>query len=486
MKICVSIIEPALEAAVSAAKRAEERGADLIEVRFDLMSSLPSDLGPFEAVRIPKIATLRPAAQGGAYAGNEQTRRTFLRAAARHGFGLVDLEDGSSLLREARKVLPNSRIIASYHDFESTPASKEIAATLGRETEWADVAKVAYKTNSVTDLLSLAEAAKAVPVSEGDRVIIGMGAAGEITRACADRLGCEFTYACLEAGKEAAPGQLDLETMKRLRGRRTTAGVVGASLRHSRSAAMHNAAFAALGIPGRYFKLETRKDELTKLKPIALAYGLRGFNVTIPYKEEIMPLLDSLDEVAERVKAVNTVVIEEGMLIGTNTDAFGVRRTIELAGVEAHGKRALLVGAGGAARACAAALSELGASVSITNRTASKARRLADEFDGESLPMKEAVKREFDIVINCTPLGMVGFPDELPIAPSVFREGQFVMDVIYNPPRTRFLSEAERKGAVTRNGQEMLVHQAARAFELWTGKWPPTDVMTEALRRSLG
>ncbi|MDD1771091.1 MAG: shikimate dehydrogenase [Methanomassiliicoccales archaeon] len=486
MRTCVSIIEPSLAAALSAAKRAKDQGADLVEVRFDMMSSPPSDLRGFDDIGIEMIATLRPALQGGGYTGNEQTRRAFLRMAAEHGFGLIDLEDGSVLLREARKVFPRSRIIASHHDYESTPPSREIVATLTRESEWADVAKAAYKVNTVTDLLVLAEAAKSLSATKGSHVIVGMGAAGEITRVCADRLGSEFSYACLEKGKEAAPGQLDLATMMRLgRGGGTITGVVGGSLRHSRSAAMHNAAFEALGLPGRYFKFETRKDELNKLKPIALAYGLRGFNVTIPYKEEIMPLLDSLDAVAERVKAVNTVVVEDGMLRGTNTDAFGVEKTIELAGVEVRGKKALLIGAGGAARACASALKGIGADVTITNRTAGKAKRLAEELGGEAVPLRDAPKGEYDIVINCTPLGMVGFPDEMPIAPEVFREGQFVMDVVYNPPRTKFLAEAEKKGAVTRNGEDMLVFQAAKAFELWTGGWPPTDVMKEALRGSL-
>ncbi|MGD1061160.1 MAG: shikimate dehydrogenase [Methanomassiliicoccales archaeon] len=486
MRICVSIIEPSLGAALSAAKRAKELGADLIEVRFDMMPSPPSDLTGFDGIGIEMIATLRPAVHGGGYVGNEQTRRAFLRMATEHGFGLIDLEDGSVLLREARKVFPHSRIIASHHDHQSTPSVNEIVETLSRESGSADVAKAAYKVNSISDLLTLADATRALPKMKAAHVLIGMGAAGEITRVCADRLGSVFSYACLEKGKEAAPGQLDLTTMMRLgRGGGTIVGVVGGSLGHSRSAAMHNAAFDALGLPGHYFKFETKKDELDKLKPIALAYSLRGFNVTIPYKELITPLLDSLDEVAQSVKAVNTVVVEDGLLRGTNTDAFGIQKTIELAGVDARGKNALLIGAGGAARACAWALKEIGAKITITNRTAGKAKRLAEEFEGETVPLKDAPNGEYEMVINCTPLGMVGFPDKLPIAPAVFREGQFVMDVVYNPPRTKFLVEAEKKGAVTRNGEDMLVFQAAKAFELWTGGWPPTDVMKDALRRSL-
>jgi shikimate dehydrogenase len=189
--------------------------------------------------------------------------------------------------------------------------------------------------------------------------------------------------------------------------------------------------------------------------------------------------------VAQKVKAVNTVVVEDGMLRGTNTDAFGVKKTVELAGVQASGKRALIIGAGGAARACSYALRSMGANVTITNRTASKAKRLAEEFGGDALSVRDAQTKEFDILVNCTPLGMIGFPDDMPIAPTVFRSGQFVMDVVYNPPRTRFLLEAEKAGATTRNGEDMLVFQAAKAFELWIGVWPPTDVMKNALRRSL-
>lgn len=484
-RICVSINELTLGSALAAARSAVEKGAELIEVRFDLMSELPNDLTEFTSINIPKIATLRASAQGGKYTGSEADRTTFLRKAIRAGFGYIDLEDDSELLLKAYETFEGASIIASHHDLERTPSASSMVETLVKEVARADVAKAAYMVSSVSDVLNLVQAGKTFSAAGREFALMGMGPTGEITRVCADRMGCAFAYAALEPGKEAAPGQLDLMTMKRLTGEKTIVGVVGASLSHSRSALMHNAAFEHLSVPGRYFKLETRPDELETLIELALELEMRGFNVTIPYKETIIPLLDSLDEVAKKVKAVNTVVIEDDELRGTNTDVYGVAKTLELAKVEIKGRKALVVGAGGASRACCAALSEGGASVHITNRTMSRAATLAKEFQAQTVELDKAPEMHFDIVMNCTPLGMTGYPEALSIGAEVFRPGQFVMDAIYNPPRTKFLEEAEKRGANTRNGEQMLVHQAAKAFELWTGKEAPVDVMMAALRRSL-
>ncbi|HXZ23709.1 MAG TPA: shikimate dehydrogenase [Methanomassiliicoccales archaeon] len=484
--ICVSITAKTVEEASAEARRAADEGADAIEVRFDLMDALPSDLAGFGSIPLPLIATLRSKSQGGRFEGSENERLRFLQSAIAAGFGLVDLESDSPLVGTMDAQLRGAKLIVSHHDLDKTPKATRIVETLVEESSRGQVAKAAYMTRSVSDLLSIVQAGKMFAATGKEFALIGMGATGEITRVCADRIGSTFTYASLAKGKEAASGQLDLATMKALAGEKVVAGVVGASLTHSRSAFMHHAAFAHLGIPGRYFKFESKQDELQVMTELARELDLNGFNVTIPYKVAVMPLLDSLDDIALKVKAVNTVVKEDDDLVGTNTDAYGVAKTLENARIEVSGARALVIGAGGASRAMCAALSEMGASIMIANRTRGKAEEVAKDFGGRTVALEEAAGMEFDIVMNATPLGMTGYPDELPISPRVFRRGQFVMDAIYNPPKTKFLVEAEKAGAEVRNGEHMLVQQAAKAFELWTGKEAPVEVMAEALRRSLG
>jgi shikimate dehydrogenase len=200
-----------------------------------------------------------------------------------------------------------------------------------------------------------------------------------------------------------------------------------------------------------------------------------------------MPLLDRLAPTAERAGAVNTVVIEDGSLIGHNTDLHGVEMTFEENGVDPAGKGALLIGAGGAARACCAFLSGAGARVSILNRTRSRAEELARSFGGcRAIDPRSVPEGEFDIIVNCTPLGMKGFPGELPLPADALGPGKFVMDAVYNPPMTPLLEEARRAGAAIANGERMLVHQALEAFRIWTGRTSSYDVMSGALRGGEG
>jgi len=308
--ICVSITEDRPEAALEAARTAVARGADLVEFRFDLMKVLPSNISFFNKLPIPKIATLRTVQQGGKYSGNEHDRLVFFQSAIRGGFEYIDLEHDSPLLGKRETELKGSKIICSYHDLNGTPSPNQIVDILVRCAAKGDVSKAAFKVGSMSALLDLIDAARLFSFTERDFSLIGMGELGELTRVCASELGIGFTYASLERGKEAAPGQVDVQTMKRLSGERIVTGIIGNPLTHTLSPAMHNAAFVTLGLPGRYVVLPTMEQELETLLQVAVELRLRGFNVTIPHKERIMPLLDRLDPSAERIGAVNTVLIE--------------------------------------------------------------------------------------------------------------------------------------------------------------------------------
>ncbi len=480
MKACVAVAEKDVNEAVRSCLAAQERGADLVEVRFDLMDRLPEDLAPFKQVKVPKIATLRTADQGGRCALDDEARLRFFRRVVRGGFEHIDLEVSSSLMRRADHDLRGANVIASYHDFEKTPKVSKIVETLVSVASHGRLVKAAFMVRSVSDLHDLVSAAKLFSQTQHKFILLGMGELGEVTRLLSDRMGCEFTYAALERGKETAPGQMDIATLKGLGQKPIITGLTGQPLGHSYSAKMHDAAFEALGIPGRYLKFPCSEEELGQLMSVMRDLGINGMNVTIPHKESVMEHLDEVDPTAKNVGAVNVIVNKDGRLIGRNTDVTGLAAAFGAAGADVRGKRALVIGAGGAARAFCSFLRDQKADIWITNRTISRAEEVAEDFSAQTIGHGEAASERFDAVINCTPLGMAGFPHELPIDPRVFRPGQVVMDAIYNPRITPFLAEAGARGAKTISGMEMLIYQAMDAFEAWTGQRPAYEVMSGA------
>ncbi|MDD1747927.1 MAG: shikimate dehydrogenase [Methanomassiliicoccales archaeon] len=484
-KICVSIVEQDVERAVDSARRAAEQGADLIEVRFDLMDHLPDALSTFKELKIPKIATLRSDAEGGGFSGGDQAKQDFYSSALRSGVEMVDLELSSPLMGRRDRELRRAGVICSYHDFKGTPSAVKILDILINASAKETLPKGAFEVRSCQDLLSIAEAARMFTATEKEFVLIGMGERGMLTRVCADRLGCAFTFASLEKGKEAAQGQLDLACMRRLSSNKVVVGIVGDPVGHSLSPSMHNASFLEADVPGIYLKFHVPESELEDFFQVALDYGLRGFNVTIPHKEAISSLLDKRAPSATQVGAVNTVLIEDGEFIGHNTDVFGVEMTFNENGIDPKGKNVLLLGAGGAARACCAYLSGSGAKVGVYNRSRARAEELSRSFRNCQAIDLGANPERYDIVINSTPLGMKGFPNDLPVPEDVLARGQFVLDLVYNPPTTPLLEAAARAGASIANGECMLVHQAMKAFEIWTGRNPSKGTMLSALRGGL-
>jgi len=269
------------------------------------------------------------------------------------------------------------------------------------------------------------------------------------------------------------------------------AGVIGWPVKHSLSPAMHNAAYAALGLNWCYVPLPVQPDKLGDALRGARALGLAGVNVTIPHKEAVIPYLDHLSAAAGAIGAVNTVTIEaDGSLSGDNTDVFGFLAALERAGVEVAGRTALLLGAGGAARAAAYGLLTRGARVRILARTAGRAVVLAGDMR-QSIPGAAiepiAAPCPADLVVNCTPVGMWPHEAESPLpAGLALRPGMAVMDMVYRPLETRLLSQARAAGAQLISGLDMLVYQGAAAFERWVGQPAPADVMRAACLRALG
>lgn len=482
-RICVAISEADAASAIAVAREAIARGAECLEFRFDHMPMLPDDLTPFQQLEVRRIATLREREQGGEWEGTNEKKWEFLWRAARAGFD-IDLELGHPLVNRTHLLKP-AKVIVSYHDNKKTPQVARIIESLVECSARSDMAKAAYSVRTMHDLAQLVEATDWFSLSRERYTVIGMGEMGMVTRVLAHRMGSVLSYASVSPGKETAPGQLDLETSKWLGKEPVVTGIIGNPLDHTLSPLMHNVAFRAAAVRGVYLKWVTMVDELEDFLDVVEVLGIKGFNVTIPHKETIVPLLDRVDPVAERLGAVNTVVNEGGSLVGRNTDVIGVERTFERHGVDVKGRTALVLGAGGASRSVLSFLMSKGADTDITNRTMGKAESLAKTFGAEAVTARVAEEKAYDIIVNCTPLGMKGFPQEMSISPHVLREGQFVMDTVYNPPVTPLLAEAARKNAIAVNGKDMLIYQALASFEMWTGKAVDYEVMDKAFREAL-
>jgi len=266
-------------------------------------------------------------------------------------------------------------------------------------------------------------------------------------------------------------------------------GVFGDPIKHSRSPIMLNRAFAAAGINAVYTAFHVTPGALGDGVRGVRALNVRGINVTIPHKVEVMQYLDEIDETARVIGAVNTVVNRDGALVGYNTDGIGYVRSLkEETGAPIRGKRILMLGAGGASRGVGYALAkEQPAKLFIANRTEAKAADLAKELaaaaDTESIAWEtiDHIIGDMDFIINTTPIGMHPNTEAAPIDPAGIKPGTVVSDLIYNPLKTKLLEQAEQSGAVIHGGLGMFIYQGAYAFEYWTGMSAPVDAMRQAV-----
>lgn len=281
----------------------------------------------------------------------------------------------------------------------------------------------------------------------------------------------------------------------RILGDTRVCALIGDPVEHSLSPRIHNAAFQHLKLNYVYVAFRVTGEDLENALQGARALKIHGLNVTMPLKTRIVSYMDRLDPSAERIGAVNTVLNEEGRLIGHNTDGLGALTALRAHGQDPTNKKVLILGAGGASRAVSYALSGDAREIVILNRTVWKARALANELNKAfgkrvrhgRLDEKELEKEleDVDILINATPLGMHPNENETPVSRRLLRSDLTVFDLVYNPPETRLLREAREIGAKTINGLAMLVHQGALSFEIWTGRRAPIDVMLKACTKGL-
>lgn len=494
-RLCAVIAEPTVESARAALNRAAAV-ADLAELRLDSLvdvdfASLDWLGRLLEGRQIPAIITCRSVEEGGLNQVEDPRRIRLLVEGAKRWADYCDIEARHYQLAAALRPEP-SKLILSHHDFGGAPANP--SELYGAITQFpAAVHKVSFLARSITDSLAAFDLLERARDKGRQLIAVAMGSAGVITRILGPAWGSFLTYGSLEAGRESAPGQLTCRELKdsyrvhSITRETSIAGVIGNPVMHSASPAMHNAAFAALGIDWAYLPFEVDDlgaffDALVYPASRRLDWNLRGMSVTIPHKTAVVPLMDEVSDSARAMGAVNTVVVDGSRLEGHNTDMAGAMVPLDRL-IDLTGRTCAVLGAGGAARAVIAGLLERGAVVEVYARDVSKAFALRDLFGIEANRLSDFESSSSQVVINATPVGMRGHESGSPVPATALRDRSLVYELVYNPIETELLRDARRMGCRALSGIEMLVAQAALQFKLWTGLDAPIEVMQDAAQK---
>jgi 3-dehydroquinate dehydratase / shikimate dehydrogenase len=501
-RICVPVCESDVANLSRTFARANEAG-DIVEIRLDCLDAVePDGLGSItdlirECDRLT-IITLRPAEQGG-HRDLDQASRVRFWNLQNCPAAFLDIE--LDLVEEFASRTPAPqwdwrRIICSHHDFTGVPPDldriyERMAATPAR------VLKIAVRANDVTDCVAVFDLLARSRREGREMIAVAMGNAGIVTRILTPSRGAFLTYGALDDESATAPGQVtakDLRELYRVQAineQTSIMGLIGAPVTHSISPDIHNAAFSEAGINAVYIPLEVNDTNafikrMVRSRTRELDWNLRGLSVTAPHKTAVVAEMDWLDQAANEIGAVNTIVIEGEQLLGYNTDAdaligplieeFGTLRAL----------RCAVIGSGGAASAALWSLRKERANATLFARSEGNAGALAARFEAECASLNVARFDGFDLVINATPLGTRGpLEFETPATARQLRGARLAYDLVYNPGETRFLREAREAGCNTIGGMSMLVSQAAEQFRLWTGTDAPVEAMHKAARRAL-
>jgi 3-dehydroquinate dehydratase/shikimate dehydrogenase len=485
----VFMVHPLLCVTVTADTTAElrvrrdeaSRHADLVELRLDGLRDIDV-AGALAGRTVPVIVTCRPRREGGAFDGAEEARLGFLGEAVRLGADYVDVE-WSAAFAPVLDRRGGRGIVLSAHVFDGVPA--DVAGRWrAMRASGAEVVKLAVMAHSLSDTLRLMDLG--ARVDEGGTVVVAMGMPGLPSRLLAGRFGSRWTY----AGESVAPGQLPASRMldefrfRKIGPATRIYGVVGRPIGHSLSPAIHNAAFDATGEDAVLLPLEAASAD--DFRRFSAALGVSGAAVTAPFKQSLADGADvEADDPASRLVAVNTLKRSGARWVARNTDVPGFLSALDARAIPLEGCRAAVVGAGGAARAVAFALAQRGARVTVHGRRAESAERaaaVAPGAVGTGAPIRAAA---WDLLVNATPVGTWPEVDATPVPAPALAGGGVVYDLVYNPARTRLMAEAAAAGCRVIGGLDMLVEQAARQFEWWTGRAAPRAAMREAAARRL-
>jgi 3-dehydroquinate dehydratase/shikimate dehydrogenase len=522
-KLCVPIMVESAEQALADAFAAQQAGADLVEFRLDRFTDdRDAAVKLVDNCPLPTIVTIRPDWEGGEYDGDDATRIALIEflGTTCTGPAYFDVElatyDRSANLRQKVMLVvdhenqprpTDTGLILSSHDFQGRPA--DLLRRVKAMTEFGScrVVKLAWFARSLRDNL---EAFEIIRDRHKPTIALCMGEFGLMSRVLAKKFGALLTFAASDADHGTAPGQPTIDELKTLyrwnalnQGTQVF-GVIGDPVGHSMSPAIHNVGFDAVNyngvylpmrIPPEYEHFKATVGSFLNFAPL----DFRGASVTIPHKRNLLRFVGEsggeIEPLAAKIGAANTLTVRDnGSLYASNTDyAAALDSVCDAMGLERaalKAKRVAVLGAGGAARAVVAGFSAYEAEVTVYNRTLDKANALAQTFDAHSAKLADIQSADYDILINCTPIGMHPHVDAAPFDftsdPSPATSSpRVVFDTIYNPVETKLLREAKAAGCTTVSGVEMFVRQAAAQFTLWTGQAAPTDRFRETVLNQL-
>jgi 3-dehydroquinate dehydratase/shikimate dehydrogenase len=468
------------------------RDNTFIEFRLDYLSHPALALPKIKKFteyhpHVTAIATCRRVASDGKFRGSIASQLDILGKASAAGCQLVDVELQSAARctpPQLQKLRSKAALILSHHDFRGT---KNLDKTLEKMVSIpADFYKIVSTATTLSDNVAIM---KFLEENSNKHSLIGlcMGEQGIISRVLGVRAGSMFTFAAVSKDERTAPGQATAQELRstyrieQIDAATRVYGVAGDPVAHSLSPAIMNAALHRENVNGVYVALhaKTLKDLLTCVREIPI----HGLSITMPYKQAILSHLDNTDSQTTKIGACNTVVrAHDGKLYGFNTDAVGVVRPLEQR-ITLEKAKILVLGAGGAARAAVFGLKERGAEVYILNRSAIAAQKLARQARARTIKRPDLKKVDFDVIINATPVGMNN-TRETPLNAEEIK-ARYLFEMIYDPPETQFVKLAMERGVEVIPGTEMFVHQAARQFEIWTGKPAPWDDMLKVVSLAL-
>ena len=489
--ICVSIGRTRHKMMVLEHQALASAGADLVELRIDWLSRVPELNRLLKDRPTPTIVTCRRKEDSGRWRGSEDERITLLRSAIVAGVEFVDLEvDVAPKIPRYGK----TKRIVSYHNFDETPENlEEIYEEMCQQD--ADVIKIVTMANSPVDgvrMLSLVQNAKTPTVG------FCMGEFGLFTRVLCGKFGSPFTYASFSSERELAPGQLSFKDMveiyryDQINEKTSIYGVIGDPVGHSLSPVIHNEAFEDAGVDAVYLPFRIPKHVLVDSIQALQKLGVRGFSVTIPHKQAVSQFAHHQDAAVRACGAANTLYCTpRGAWTAANTDYDAAMATLRIGmggkddTSELDGKRILMLGAGGVARAIGLGVLRAGAALTLTNRTKERGEALAKELGCQFVQWENRGAEFADVLINCTPIGMHPEVDATPFNDNWLREGMLVFDTIYTPENTLLLKQARDRDCKTVSGLEMFVRQAGVQFECFTDSAAPLETMRAVLRKAI-
>lgn len=469
--LCVVVVGPTVSEAQEQVVRGSETG-DMLEFRLDLFSftEIEEIRGLHALASVPVIFSLRSRAQGGAYRFAEAVRLQTIKELGTLHPEYVDLEHdiADGFVRELTALFPQIKIITSYHDFNATPEDLETLFAK-MQNPFAALYKIATMAQTTNDALRLLHF---VQQRKEKVCAFCMGEKGEVTRILGPVYGSALTYCVIDRSQRCAPGQLEAATLievyhyHKLSPCTKVLGLIGDPVSQSPGHLTHNQVIRALGLDAVYVKMTVAPEELETFLFMARQLGILGLSVTMPLKEAAASFTHSFYPGAQEIGAVNTLRLDEKTVAGRNTDGCGALEALEETTAIA-GKKMVIIGAGGTAKAIASAALQRGAQVVVVNRSAERARRLAAAAGCSWVTLEAFPKvaaEGYDVIVNATPIG----DEEHPCLPNLL-QGKVAMDVVYKPLETPFLREAKRRGGRVVHGLEMFARQAAKQFSFWFG-----------------